>query len=167
MKRLGYVVLCIVVLLISSMYGSRVIDTGLDLTAGTDSIKQRFASGEPAKVHLRRERGARSLFVRADSPGTPECVTGNPNATLERRAGHDLTVDGTAWRRIYAVESSQDTLVTCRNGAEFAVGRDRHWDGMLLTALAMIALLLLVTGGGYLYDRRRRTADPNDAAAEE
>jgi hypothetical protein len=109
----------------------------------------------------------RSLFVRADSPGTPECVTNNPNATLKRRAGHDLTVDGTTWRRIYAVESSQDTLVTCRNGAEFAVGRDRHWDDMLLTALAMIAFLLLLTGGGSLYGKWRRAADPEGAAAEE
>jgi hypothetical protein len=100
-------------------------------------------------------------------PGTPVCVTTNPNATLERRAGHDLTVDGTTWRRIYAVESSQDTLVTCRNGAEFAVGRDRYWDGMLLSALLMITIFLLVTGGGSLYDRWRRAADPEDPAAEE
>jgi hypothetical protein len=94
-------------------------------------------------------------------------VTDNPNATLKRRAGHDLTVDGTTWRRVYAVESSQDTLVTCRNGTEFAVGRDRHWDGMLLTALAMIASFLLVMGGVSLYDKWRRAADPEGAAAEE
>lgn len=167
MKRLGYVVLCIVVLLILNMFGDWPVNTGLDLTAGTDSIKQRFASGEPANVHLRRERGARSLFVRADSPGTPECVTDNPNATLKRRTGHDLTVDGTTWRRIYAAESSQDTLVTCRNGTEFAVGRDRHWDDMLLTALTMIALFLLVVGGESLYGKWRRAADPEDAAAGE
>jgi hypothetical protein len=148
------------------------IITVMDRTAGTDSIEQRFASGKPAKVYLGRQNSARALFVRADSPGTPECVTNRPDGRLERKAGHDLTVDGTTWRRIYAVSSSRSTsaefLVTCRagKGAEFALGRDRYWEGVLLGALSLVVYVLLGVGAESLYGKRKRAADPEDTVAE-
>jgi hypothetical protein len=167
-------VLWIVATLIYIPCAAWVIFTGLDLTAGTDTIQHRFASGHPVKVDLGRYSTARALFVRADSPGTPKCVTNSPDATLEHKAGHDLTVDGTTWRRIYAVDSSlnktsAEFLVTCRagKGAEFALGRDRYWEGVLLFILTFAAFILLMVGLESLYGKRKRAADPEDTAAEE
>lgn len=174
MNRLGHGVLWIVGILIYIACTVWVVNTGLELTAGTDSITQRFASGKPAKVDLGCHTSARSVFVRADSPGTPRCVTNSTDATLEHRTGHDLTVDGTTWRRIYAVDSSvnatrADFLVTCRagKGAEFALGRDRYWDSVLIFVLSLATLILLSVAGQTLYDRRKRATDPEDTVAEE
>ena len=174
MKRLGHGVLWIVGMVIYIACTVWVVDTGLELTAGTDSITQRFASGKPAKVDLGRHTSARSIFVRADSPGTPRCVTNSPDATLEHRTGHDLTVDGTTWRRIYAVDSSLNKMiteyrVTCRagKGAEFALGRDRYWESVLIFVLSLAAFILLLVGGETLSARRKRAIDPEDTAAGE
>ncbi len=163
MKRLGHGVLWIVGMVIYIACTAWVVGAaGLDLTAGTDSITQRFASGKPEKIDLGRHTSARSIFVRADSPGTPKCVTNSPDAALEHRTGHDLTVDGTTWRRIYAVDSSLNKMtaefrVTCRagKGAEFALGRDRYWDGVLIFIVSLAALILLMVGGETLYRKRK------------
>ncbi|MEU8124334.1 hypothetical protein AB0C21_36965 [Spirillospora sp. NPDC049024] len=173
MKSFLHGVLWIVAVLIYIPCAVWVHGTGLELTAGTDSIKRHFASGQPTKIDFPRYSSSRSIFVRAGSPGTPECVSNSPDADLEQRTGHDLTVDGATWRRIYTIDSLRKTsaeyIVTCRagKGAEFAFGRDREWDGRLLFVLSFVAFILLMVGLESLYGRRETATDPKQATSEE
>jgi hypothetical protein len=52
-------------------------------------------------------------------------------------------------------------------GAEFALGRDRYWDSVLIFVLSLATLILVSVGGQTLYGRRKRAIDPEDTAAGE